>query len=160
MIWLLAPCFKLQRFLHLYLPVYFFVFAFIRYITLSAITVQFEIQTAGKVHGDNERHRNKFHGDQSTRYWDRYELLFTNVRMTVVTGSIARSARLPVFNLLRGRFWGFPPRRGDTLHRWGWNLARCQISPHRCNNKGVRPPKLKFLLIFDRNVEYKRPAEA
>jgi len=24
---------------------------------------------------------------------------------------------LPVFNLLRGRFWGFSPRRGDTLHR-------------------------------------------
>ena len=41
-----------------------------------------------------------------------------------ITGSIARSAKLPVFNLLRGRFWGFSPRRGDTLHRWGWNLAR------------------------------------
>jgi len=46
--------------------------------------------------------------------------------MTVVTASIARSARLPVFNLLRGRFWGFPPRRGDTLHRWGeiWHGAK------------------------------------
>jgi len=31
--------------------------------------------------------------------------------------------KLQVFNLLRGRFWGFSPRRGDTLHRWGWNLA-------------------------------------
>ena len=39
------------------------------------------------------------------------------------TGSIAQSANLPVFNLLRGWFWGFSPRRGDTLHRWGWNLA-------------------------------------
>ena len=28
----------------------------------------------------------------------------------------------------------------------------------RCNDKGVGPPKLKFLLRFDRNVEYKRPA--
>jgi len=35
-----------------------------------------------------------------------------------------------------------------------------QISPHRCNNKGIGPPKLKFLLIFDQNVEYKRPAGA
>ena len=35
-----------------------------------------------------------------------------------------------------------------------------QISPHRCNNKGVGPPKLKFILRFDRNVEYKRPAGA
>jgi len=29
----------------------------------------------------------------------------------------------PVFNLLRGRFWGFSPHRGDTLHRRGWNSA-------------------------------------
>ena len=27
-----------------------------------------------------------------------------------------------------------------------------------CNDKGAGPPKLKFLLRFDRNVEYKRPA--
>ena len=32
--------------------------------------------------------------------------------------------------------------------------------PHRCNIKGVGPPKLKFLLRFDQNVEYKRPAGA
>ena len=31
---------------------------------------------------------------------------------------------------------------------------------HRCNDKGVGPPKLKFLLRFDQNVEYKRPAGA
>ena len=67
--------------------------------------------------------------------------------------------------LLRGRFWGFSPRRGDTLHRWGWNLAwsrgpllHAKFHPHRCNVKGVGPPKLKFLLRFDRNLEYKRPA--
>ena len=29
----------------------------------------------------------------------------------------ARRAALPVFRLLTGRFWGFSPRRGDTLHR-------------------------------------------
>jgi len=28
----------------------------------------------------------------------------------------------PVFKLLRCRFWGFSPSRGDTLHRLGWNL--------------------------------------
>ena len=32
--------------------------------------------------------------------------------------------------------------------------------PYRCNDKGVVPPKLKFLLRFDRNVGYKRPAGA
>jgi len=41
----------------------------------------------------------------------------------VITGSIARGANLPVFSLLRGRFWGFSPHRGDTLHRLGWKLA-------------------------------------
>jgi len=30
----------------------------------------------------------------------------------------------------------------------------------RCNDKGVGPQKLKFLLRFDQNVEYKRPAGA
>jgi len=36
----------------------------------------------------------------------------------------------------------------------------CQISPHRCNDKGVEPQKLQFLLRFDQNVEYKRPTWA
>ena len=39
-------------------------------------------------------------------------------------------------------------------------LLRAKLHPHRCNDKGVGPPKLKFLLRFDRNVEYKRPAGA
>ena len=32
--------------------------------------------------------------------------------------------------------------------------------PHRCNDKGIGPLKLKILLIFGQNVEYKRPAGA
>jgi len=44
----------------------------------------------------------------------------------------------PVFNLFRGRFWGFSPNRGDTLHRLGWNLARspllhAKFDLNRCN---------------------------
>ena len=39
-------------------------------------------------------------------------------------------------------------------------LLRAKFHPHRCNDKGVGPPKLKFLLRFDQNVEYKRPAGA
>jgi len=31
--------------------------------------------------------------------------------------------KAPVFKLLRGRFWGFSPRRSDTLNRLWWNLA-------------------------------------
>ena len=32
------------------------------------------------------------------------------------------------------------------------------ISPHRCNDKTIGPQKLKFLLRYDQNEEYKRPA--
>jgi len=100
-------------------------------------------------------------------------------KLTLVTGSIARSAKLPVFSLLRGRFWGFSPRRGDSLHRWGWNLARrrgpkvpssvqgtkgpllrAKCHNHPCNDKGVGPQNWNFYPDFDRNVEYKRPAGA
>jgi len=67
----------------------------------------------------------------------------------IITGSIASSANLPVFSLLRGRFWGFSPRRGDTLHRWRWNLARrsppsCQISPPSAQRQGCRTPKIEI----------------
>ena len=39
-------------------------------------------------------------------------------------------------------------------------LLHAKFHPHRCNGKGIEPPKLKFLLRFDQNVEYKRPAGA
>ena len=39
-------------------------------------------------------------------------------------------------------------------------LLRAKLHPHRCNDKGVGPPKLNFLLRFDQNVEYKHPAGA
>ena len=37
-------------------------------------------------------------------------------------------------------------------------LLRAKFHPHRCNDKGIGPLKLKFLLIFGQNVEYRRPA--
>ena len=46
----------------------------------------------------------------------------------------------------------FGMEEGDRLH--------AIFHPNRCNEKGVGLPKLKFLLRFDRNVEYKRPAGA
>ena len=33
------------------------------------------------------------------------------------------------------------------MHPVGWHLA-CQISPHRCNDKGIGPQKLKFYWNF------------
>ena len=38
------------------------------------------------------------------------------------------------------------------------SLLRAKFHAHWCNDKGARPEKLKFLLRFDQNVEYKRPA--
>jgi len=37
---------------------------------------------------------------------------------------------------------------------------RAKFHPHWCNDKGIGPPKLKLLLRFDQNVEYKRLAAA
>ena len=39
-------------------------------------------------------------------------------------------------------------------------LLHAKVQPLWCNDKGIGPPKLKFLLRFDQNVEYKRPAGA
>jgi len=61
----------------------------------------------------------------------------------------------------------FAPQAHDAP--MGWNLSRsrdrkspppCQISPHQCNDKGIGPPKLNHLRIFDQHVEYKGPARA
>jgi len=39
-------------------------------------------------------------------------------------------------------------------------LYHAKFYLHWCHDEGIGPPKLKFLLRFDQNVEYKRPAEA
>ena len=75
--------------------------------------------------------------------------------LDLITGSIARSA------CRRYLIYSEADFEVDTLHRWGWNLALCaKLHPHRCNDKGVGSQKLKFLLRFDQNVEYKCPAGA
>jgi len=40
------------------------------------------------------------------------------------------------------------------------SLLNAKFHSHRCNDKGVGPQKLKFLLRFDQNVEYKGPTGA
>ena len=42
----------------------------------------------------------------------------------------------------------------------GTEIWHAKFHSHRCNDKGAGPQKLKFLLRFDQNVEYKRPAVA
>jgi len=51
--------------------------------------------------------------------------------MGFANGSIARNARHRHLIYSEADFEFFSPRRGDTLHRLGWNLATppCQISP-------------------------------
>ena len=39
-------------------------------------------------------------------------------------------------------------------------LLRAKFHPYRCNDMGIGPLKLKILLIFGQNVEYKRPTGA
>jgi len=39
-------------------------------------------------------------------------------------------------------------------------LLYAKFHPYRCNDKGVGPQKLKFLVRFDQRVEYKRPTGA
>jgi len=52
--------------------------------------------------------------------------------------------KVPAFSLLRGRFWGFSPRRGDTLHQWRWNLAwrRGIEVPRMCSRSSITMPSL------------------
>ena len=53
----------------------------------------------------------------------------------------------------------FAPQ-GRHVAPMGGEIWHAKFHPHRCNDKGIGPPKLKFLLRFDQNVEYKRPAGA
>ena len=44
--------------------------------------------------------------------------------------------------------------------KFGTKEELAKFHLHRCNDKGIGPLKLKILLIFGQNVEYKRPAGA
>ena len=80
---------------------------------------------------------------------------------SIFNGSIARSANLPVFNLLRPILRFFAPQ-GRHVAPMGVKFGTEEGTKFGtgCNDKGVGPPKLKFLLRLDRNMEYKRPAGA
>ena len=49
---------------------------------------------------------------------------------------------------------------GSEIWHGGGPLLRAKFHPHRCNDKGIGPLKLKILLIFGQNVEYIHPAGA
>jgi len=77
----------------------------------------------------------------------------------VFTGSIARSAshRYLIYSEADFEVFRHAGATGCTDEGEIWPLLRAKFHPHQCNDKGVGPQKLKFLLRFDQNVEYKRP---
>jgi len=85
---------------------------------------------------------------------------------SIITGSIASSASRRYLVYSEADFEVFRPagatRCTDGM-RFGTEdgtLLHAKFRPHRCNDKCVGSQKLKFLLRFDQNVEYKHPAGA
>jgi len=81
---------------------------------------------------------------------------------SLVSGSIAQIAKRRYLIYSEADFEVFR-RQGDTLPRWGWKLEgpllHAKFNSSRLGYR-IGPPKLKFLLRFAQNVEYKRPAGA
>jgi len=83
-----------------------------------------------------------------------------------ITGSIASSATRRYLSYSEADFAVFRPKgrhvapMGVKFGMGEGTFPLAKFHPHRCNDKGIGPPKLKFLLRFDHNVEYKRQAGA
>jgi len=74
----------------------------------------------------------------------------------LITGSIARNAsrRYLIYSEADFEVFALQGRHVAPMGvKFGAEL-RAKFRPHRCNDKGVGPQKLKFLLRFDHNVEY------
>jgi len=74
---------------------------------------------------------------------------FNPPRLHFFTGSIARSGQYVIYS--EADFEIFLPHRGDTMPNF---------TPIGATVRVQDPPKPKFLLRFDQNVEYKRPTGA
>ena len=77
-------------------------------------------------------------------------------RNVLITGRIARSASRRYLIYSEAYFEVFRPagatRCTDGSDIWHGGGDRATFHPYRCNDKGVGPQKLKFLLRFDQNV--------
>ena len=80
--------------------------------------------------------------------------------LSIFTGSIARSATRRYLIYAEADFEVFRPAGATRCTDGAKCLFHAKFCPHRCNDKDVGPQKLKFLLRFDENVEYKRPTGA
>ena len=54
-------------------------------------------------------------------------------------GNMPRSSKLPVLNLLTGQKSAFSSRRGDSLHRFKWNLAQPRDTLFRLAKRNFMP---------------------
>ena len=92
--------------------------------------------------------------------------MFLLISSPVITGSIARSAERRYLIYSEADFEVFRPVRATRCTDGGqiWHgevpYPLPNFTPSVCNSQGIGPPKLKFLLRFDENVEYKCPAGA
>ena len=82
----------------------------------------------------------------------------TDLRLYLLPAALRAPQICRYFVYSEADFEVFRPTGGDTLHRWGWNLAwrrglrsppPCQISPPSVQRQGCTTLKLKFLLRFD-----------
>ena len=81
----------------------------------------------------------------------------------IFTGSIARSASRRYLIYSEADFEVFRHAGRHVAQvgvKYRMEEGTAKFHPHRCNDKGVGPQKLKFLLRFDQNVEYKGPEVA
>ena len=82
------------------------------------------------------------------------------LKKVLVTGSIARSAtcRYLIYSEADFEVFRHAGRHAAQVGvKYRMEEGTAKFHPHRCNNKAVGPQKLKFLLRYDQNVEYKRP---
>jgi len=93
------------------------------------------------------------------------EIIFFHFRhaFNVFTCSIARSEKCRYLSYSEADFEVFRPAgaTGCTDEvKFGVKEGTlpAKLHPHLCNDKGIGPLKLEFLLRFDQNMEYKRPA--
>ena len=97
-----------------------------------------------------------------TTVWTNTPRAFLNIHYQRAALRAAQACRYLVYSEADLRF--FAPR-GRHVAPIGVKLGMeegtdAKFHLHRCNDKGVGPHKLKFLLRFDRNLEHKRPAGA
>ena len=85
-------------------------------------------------------------------------MLSSVVTLDLFTSSIERSASIQVSQRPILRFFTMQERHVAPIGvKIGVeHLLHAKFHLHRCNGKGTGPPKLKCLLRFDQNVEYRR----